>query len=245
MAGSTGASEPTPRRRRGRPRAEEGPAVDRAKILAAATAELARAGYAGLSLRGLARELGVSLGAVQHHFATKDVLWAAVVDQLAGPGPPDAADALDWPDRPGARDGADEPVDPEAALAEGLRRLVTRAATHPGLGAAIWNDTSDGADERLELLRRRVQPQLDAGRAQIEAAIAAGAARPVDPDAVLVLVGLGVASIASAPEALRRLFGIDLDDEDATVRLARAVADVLLHGVLRDPGSTDDRRRSV
>lgn len=229
MAGSTGASQPTPRRRPGRPRAEEGPAVDRAEILAAATAELARAGYAGLSLRGLARELGVSLGAVQHHFATKDALWAAVVDQLAGPDAPDAPDAT---------------VDPEAALAEGLRRIVSRAATHPGLGAALWNDTSDGADERLELLRRRVQPQLDAGRAQLEAAIAAGAARPVDPDAVLVLVGLGVASIASAPEALRRLFGIDLDDEEATVRLAQAMSDVLLHGVLHDPGGGDaDRRR--
>lgn len=233
MAASTGASEPSPRRRPGRPRAEEGPAVDRERILAAATAELARAGYPGLSLRGLARELGVSLGAVQHHFPTKDALWVAVVDELTGPDPaPDGSPA-----------GAGVPVDPEAALAEGLQRLVARAATHPGLGAAIWNDTSEGADDRLELLRRRVQPRLDAGRADLEAAIANGAARPVDVDAVLVLVGLGVASVASAPEALRRLFGIDLDDAEASERLARALADVLLRGVLREPPSPDTGRR--
>jgi AcrR family transcriptional regulator len=59
---------------------------------------LGRSGWAGLSLWGLARQLGVSLATIQRHFATKDELWLAAVDA-----------ALPLRDLPSDADGADRP----------------------------------------------------------------------------------------------------------------------------------------
>ncbi|SHN52104.1 transcriptional regulator, TetR family [Geodermatophilus obscurus] len=40
-------------------------------------------GYEGISIRRVAAAAGVSIGAVQHHFATKDALLAAAMDRIS------------------------------------------------------------------------------------------------------------------------------------------------------------------
>ena len=40
-------------------------------------------GYEGISIRRVATAAGVSIGAVQHHFATKDALLAAAMDRVS------------------------------------------------------------------------------------------------------------------------------------------------------------------
>ncbi len=40
-------------------------------------------GYEGISIRRVAAAAGVSIGAVQHHFATKDALLAAAMDRVS------------------------------------------------------------------------------------------------------------------------------------------------------------------
>lgn len=44
---------------------------------------LATSGYEGLSIRKVAAQAGVSIGAVQHHFATKDALLAAAMGRVS------------------------------------------------------------------------------------------------------------------------------------------------------------------
>ena len=51
-------------------------------ILAAAREIFARHGYSGLSMRGVAARLGVTLGTVQHYYKTKDELLEAVLLQM-------------------------------------------------------------------------------------------------------------------------------------------------------------------
>ncbi len=51
-------------------------------ILAAVVRVLVRDGLDGLSVRRAAAEAGVSIGAVQHHFATKDSLLVAAADHV-------------------------------------------------------------------------------------------------------------------------------------------------------------------
>lgn len=53
----------------------------RADLIAAAHRVLADEGYAALSVRGLARELGVSPGAIYHHFDGKAGIYQAVIHQ--------------------------------------------------------------------------------------------------------------------------------------------------------------------
>jgi AcrR family transcriptional regulator len=180
---------------------------------------LGRSGWAGLSLRGLARQLGVSLATIQRHFATKDELWRAAVDA-----------ALPLRDLPSHADAAD--ADAAGRFADNLRALIARSADRPGITAAVWNDQSPGAQSRIEHLTARSQAVLDGGRAQIAAGAAAGVLRPIEPEVLLALVGLGITSLASSTDALRQLFGIDIAQPAQRDRLADALADLLLHGVL-------------
>jgi AcrR family transcriptional regulator len=206
-------------RRPGRPNATEGPAVTRQAIIEAALRTLADSGYPGLSLRGLARSLGVSLATVQRHFATKDDLWRAAVDTalpLPTPAGTDEARSL----RPGHGPG-DE-----------LRETVQRALTRPGITAAVWNDTTPGAAERLDHLTAQAGAVLQDGRDRLRAGIASGTLRAIDVDTLLALVGLGITSVASSGDGLRRLFGIDIDDPAERDRLADSITDILLNGIL-------------
>ncbi len=83
------ATEATPRRRRGRPRA--GPrsgASGKAAIIRAATQEFADRGYDAASLRAIARRAGVDSALVHHYFENKADLFTAT---LGAPLRPDRA----------------------------------------------------------------------------------------------------------------------------------------------------------
>lgn len=76
----------------------------RERLIAAATAEFAAAGYAGARLDAIAGRAGVTKGGIYFHFAGKEDLFFAVLDhwrerrrrllQVPGPGAGGAADAL-------------------------------------------------------------------------------------------------------------------------------------------------------
>ena len=55
-------------------------AISAAQIVAAATRVLARKGYARTSLNEIAREAGMSKGAVHYHFSTKEALVSKVLE---------------------------------------------------------------------------------------------------------------------------------------------------------------------
>ncbi len=215
--------------------------MTREGILAVALRAVQANGSAGLTLREVARELGVSLPTLQRHFATKDDLWRACVDaafehvgnNLAAAPPPPVAAAGDR--TAGARLVAGASSGPGTAapvLAWHLRQQIERAARVPRLTAAMSNDFEAGADQRLDYLVDRAQPVLDRARALVDAAIAAGASRPVDVDVFLALVSLGLGSLASSQDGLRRLFGIDLTDDEQRQHYVDALADLLLYGLV-------------
>lgn len=199
--------------------------MTREAILATALEAVQDSGVAGLSLRDVARRLGVHLAAVQNHFATRDDLWRACVDHVLVAVLP----------------GAGLPPDPGEKLRSHFRSQLERAAAYPGVTAAMWHDKEQGAERRQAYLLDRCAPIVAAGRRQLERAIAAGAIRPVDPAVVLALVGLGLSSLANAREPLARLFGIDLADDRAREAFVADVADILLNGLLAD-GDEDSAR---
>jgi AcrR family transcriptional regulator len=214
----------TASRRRGRPRRDQGPAVTREAIIAVALESVRNHGLGGLALREVARKLDVSLPSVQNHFRTLNDLWRGCVDQAVTERR-QALDAIPGPVPNGT---------PGAAITAVIRMQIEQAAGAPGLTMAMWNDPDDGADERLDYLTDRCEPIFTLARAQIEAAIAAGVLRPIDPSALIALLSLGLSSVANTQEGLRRLFGIDLDDAAQRDRFAAALADILLYGLLSD-----------
>jgi AcrR family transcriptional regulator len=68
------------KRKRGRPRADTAPGARAARLDAAARG-LASDGYAGASVDRIVREAGLSKGTFYWHFASKDELFLALVDE--------------------------------------------------------------------------------------------------------------------------------------------------------------------
>ena len=58
-------------------------ATARATLVAAATTMLSEQGYAGATSSAIAAQAGLSTGALHHHFATKEDLFIAVLDDAA------------------------------------------------------------------------------------------------------------------------------------------------------------------
>lgn len=80
-ADSEGAAvEAVPRRGPGRPAGRRDGADTRRQILEAARSEFARTGYAGTSVRGIARTAGVDPALVHHYFGPKDRIFVAAMD---------------------------------------------------------------------------------------------------------------------------------------------------------------------
>lgn len=108
----------------------------RSEIIDSATAVFSEHGYRGGSLRQIAKDLGLSLTTVMHHFPTKVSLLAAVLEQE------DAADT-DFAVR-SRRDGFVPSV--LGIVERNLRRrelvrmfsIVSAEATHPGHEAHDW-----------------------------------------------------------------------------------------------------------
>ncbi len=89
-------------------------AATRARILDAARNMLVDCGYDGLVMRSVAAAAGMTLGNLQHYFATREALLAAVVRAEADSRRhPPAAGGRRGPGTGAARDRAD--ADPEVA----------------------------------------------------------------------------------------------------------------------------------
>jgi len=212
-------------RARGRPPADH-PAVTRQQVIEAAARTLGRQGYRGTTLRGLADELGVSLGTIQHHIANKESLWRAVVDEVL----------MDRVERAiAAAASAGGAGGPEAALRAMLTSRIQDALSTPGLLPLVLGDGSAEDRERLRHLATAIEEPRARGVELFRGAGEAGLLSDADPAAFMALVNLGLVAVVSSPEALRVLFGVDLGDPAARDRFIEHLIDIVVRGVLPRP----------
>ncbi len=142
----------------GRPSAAEPPSIER--IRRAALASFAAQGAAATTLRGVAAAAGVSLGLVQHHFATKAGLIKAVDDYV-----------LDIVITP-----MSQPIEEGSAtdsISEVGQRVNQIISEHPEVAAYLGRAVVDGSelgatvfDRLLEVGAARWQVRADTGEAR-------------------------------------------------------------------------------
>ncbi len=204
---------PTSVRRRGRPKGSG--KIDPATIVRAALDALADGGYPALTMRGVARTLGVPLATVQHHYPTKDVLWRAAIDHLT-------RDAIE-------RRSHVDPTD----LAGKVATLLERSAGRPGLLAALLSDRSPGSSERLDYIAERFTAALVEPSERLRSLEADGTTRRFDHRALFALITIGIGSIAGAADAVTTIYGFDLATERGRSELATGLADIIGLGILR------------
>lgn len=169
---------------------------------------LARGGYRSLSMRGLARELGVSLASVQHRYPTKDDLWRAAVDRMLG----DETRVI--VDRP---------------FPDAVRERMAQSAERPSLLFALLSDDAPGREERLAYIAARLRPALDEANELFDTVRELGLTRDVDINVLVALMLIGVGALAALPEAVTKEFDLGPDPAE---RLAAGFADIVLNGIL-------------
>jgi len=188
-------NEPLARRRTQSERSE----ATQRDIIASALRLLEQGGYQEASLQEIARGAGVTLGAVQHHFGSKQVLMERVVDAVMAPL---AALGEAWP--------------PEAAqlpLAERAQTFVWRAwrtvYARPSYLAAwslFFGSKATPLRERIDAHRAQHDPQYFARFVALFPEVAQHQTQPQDVAAVVfaALRGLAVMRLFHVDEAASR-----------------------------------------
>jgi AcrR family transcriptional regulator len=181
---------------------------DTVDLLDLALDALASGGYRGLTMRGMARELGVSLASVQNRFATKDELWRAAIDYSVHGAPDFYADQT---------------------LAEIIEHRLAASASRPGLLLALLADDAPGHQDRHAYLAQQLGPAVANVREQLGEAQQLGFTRQVDAEVLLAVMVTCGAALGSLPREFTDALGLGADP---AARLAQGLADLLLHGML-------------
>lgn len=187
-------------------------------VLAAALAAFAEVGYEAMSLRSLGRELGLSHGALNQRFGSKDKLFYAAVDHGFGDLASAMADHL----------AASAPSTGVDALRNGIRAFLLASAERPQI-VRLMNTLGIAPSERLDhVFEHHVRPLVEPLRL---AALAdePSSRQPISTRALFFLVAHGAAAAYSL-QALSQHFD-DLDGPLDPHAYAEHLTDVVLRTI--------------
>lgn len=143
------------------------------RILDAAEELFAERGYNGTTLRDVATRVGVRPPSLYNHFASKDALYAAVLERGIGPVIVLLARSAAAP--------ADEPSDPGRLVTEVMEILARR----PAIPRLVQHETLAGGQRLTPILRSWIVPAFERAH---ELVAANPAARNWTPEQIPLLV---------------------------------------------------------
>ena len=132
------------------------------RILDAAEELFAERGYNGTTLRDVATRVGVRPPSLYNHFASKDALYAAVLERGIGPVIVLLARSAAAP--------ADEPSDPGRLVTEVMAILARR----PAIPRLVQHETLAGGQRLTPILRSWIVPAFERAHELVAANPAAG-----------------------------------------------------------------------
>jgi TetR/AcrR family transcriptional regulator len=204
-------------RRRGRPALGQSPVADD-EVLETAFDAFATYGYDGVSLRTLARDLGVSHNLLHQKYGSKGALWYAAVDHGFGPFVSTLTAEHDTPD-----------------TLERLRNFLTAfalySAAHPNLLRLINAEASTPSDRLDYICDRFIVPVRNHLMPTYRKLVADGTLRPVSLETLFFMITSGSGAMFSNDALTTRLFGAKALRPSNHARHAQDVADLILDGL--------------
>lgn len=213
-----------PSRPRGRPLADD-PAVTREQIIEAALVAFAAQGFDAMSLRALARKLGVSHGLIYHYFDSKQILWEASIEHVHGAVRDTAFKLLD---------NISDTKELVEAARMFFREAVIVAARHPSFfKIALDEGGRDGP--RLQYLYEHYFQPINARWQEAITNLDAESSvfAPIDQRALFFLFLFGASSPFFAGGLAGYFEGDALTTDEAIERHADSVANMLVDGLRR------------
>lgn len=175
------------------------------KILDVAEEVFAEKGFEGATLRDVADRVGIRIPSLYNHFASKDQLYAAVLERGIGP----VLQTL-------ATSAADDQQSRTRILADTLAVLAER----PNLPRLVLHETLAGGRHLRKMLEEWLGPVLLQAQQLVESGPAARRWQPEQlPHLVLAMYNIVVGYFAAAP-IYRDLDGTDLLSPEALARQA-------------------------
>jgi TetR/AcrR family transcriptional regulator len=212
----------TPRTRK-TPRLHPGNGEDtRTALLVAALDAFAESGYQAMSVRELARALGVSHNIVHHHFGSKQNLWRAALEHgLAGP-------ALELLQFQGDATGAADPVEVVRTI---VRNAVMLYARFPSIARIIAIESAQGG-ERLDFLYERyINPTIRSFGRFLDSAHEQGV-RELDTRTIMLFIVAGVPALFTHSALAGKLGGLHADSTASVTRYANTIAEMVIGGLM-------------
>ena len=184
------------------------------RILDAAEALFAERGYDGTTLRDVATRVGLRNPSLYNHFASKDSLYAAVLERGMGPVLGALAEFVDA--------GAEAYRD----SGQVVERMVKLLAQRPNLPRLVLHETLSGGQRLTPMLRDWIAPTFAKAHEMVESGSAAQRWGPERiPLLVLAMYHIVVGYFTIAP-LYKDLNGEDLMSEQALARQTRFVSDI-------------------
>jgi AcrR family transcriptional regulator len=185
----------------------------RATVLANAKRLFAQHGYAGVSVRDIAKTCGIRAASLYHHFPDKESLYLATMEFAFA----DKAEAI--------VDSVSIDGPPQERLAEFVTRFTMLMAEDPDFRQLLQRELLDGDEKRLRLIAKQVFEQPFQAISNLAEEVAPGS----DPHLLAIsLAGLILFHFETAP-VRRFLPGGQADHDDPEV-IARHVL-TLMTGV--------------
>jgi TetR/AcrR family transcriptional regulator len=194
-------------------------APPRERILAAALSAFSSTGFQGASTRQIARDAKVTHQLVAHYFATKQVLWEAVVNSVFEPFGTAIYARLE-----GLRG-----VEPRTVAKLVMKEFVVNSAEHPEVNRIVLQEARVGGDRMRWLVDTYVIPFRDL-IIRLLAPLGVDDGHPALASVYYVLVGAGATVFAAAKEC-RLLFGIDPSEQAFVENHAERVAEMVLTSI--------------
>lgn len=199
--------------------------INEARILEAAEAVFAEAGFTGASMQAIAERAGLPKANLHYYFGTKESLYRTLLSRI-----------LDmWVD---AFDHIAPERDPAEALAAYIADKMGWSRTRPLASKVFANEVIHGAQQIESYLSGKLRRTMGEKAAVIEGWIAAGRMAPVDPVNLFFMLWATTQTYADFDAQVRAVLGrARLSDADFA-HATRQVQSLVLRGCgLEPPGA--------
>ncbi len=179
-----------------------------------------------MSVRALARRLGVSHNLIHHHFESKRQLWYDAIDYGLGRRASEIRPFLEIP----------ESSTPEAiaGFSEAVRRFILLGAHQPAIPRILLHEFAEGGERLDYIYGQHMQPLVEGAIGFIERL---GDARASDIDArsFILLITTSTLSLFNQSAYAEKIGGPDPFSEEVVERHIQTVTRIILTGVLAGP----------